>query len=288
MKRITLAGLLLLSAAACSKVPAGNVGVKVYLLGGEKGVDSEELGPGRYWIGWNEELFLFPTFTQNYVWTRDKTEGSENDESLSFQTVEGMTVNADIGISYAIQPDRVNTIFQKYRRGVEEITDVFLRNMVRDALVIAVSDKPISSVYGAGKADIISGVETLVRDQVAPLGIIVERIYWAGELRLPDSVTTSLNLKIEATQQAQQRRNEVETARAEADKAIEVARGQAESIRLRAQAEAEANTLVAESLSDVLLRYEAIKSWDGVLPRFTGGSGPIPFIDVNATSETPK
>ena len=47
------------------KVPAGNVGIKVYLLGGEKGVDAEQKGPGRYWIGWNEDLYLFPTYKQN-------------------------------------------------------------------------------------------------------------------------------------------------------------------------------------------------------------------------------
>lgn len=32
----------------CSKVPAGYKGVKVHLLGTSKGIDSEELGPGRY------------------------------------------------------------------------------------------------------------------------------------------------------------------------------------------------------------------------------------------------
>jgi regulator of protease activity HflC (stomatin/prohibitin superfamily) len=280
VKRILLGIFLLAMVAACERVPAGNVGVKVYLLGGDKGVDSEEVGPGRYWIGLNEELYVFPTFTQNYVWTQDPTEGSQNNESLSFQTVEGMTVNADVGISYAIQSDKVSTIFQKYRKGVDEITDIYLRNMVRDALVIAVSDKPISSVYGAGKTKIIAQVERIVREQVDPLGITVERIYWAGELRLPPTVIASLNAKIEATQKAQQRRNEVETAKAEADKLIEKARGEAVSIKLRAEAEAEANNLVSKSLTPVLLQYEAIKAWDGVMPRFTGGSGPLPFIDV--------
>lgn len=51
----------------CSKVEAGHVGVKVYLLGRDKGVDSEVLGVGRYWIGWNEDLYLFPTYQQTKV-----------------------------------------------------------------------------------------------------------------------------------------------------------------------------------------------------------------------------
>lgn len=49
---------------SCAKVEAGYVGVRVNLLGGNKGVDSEVLGVGRYWIGWNQELYLFPTFQQ--------------------------------------------------------------------------------------------------------------------------------------------------------------------------------------------------------------------------------
>ena len=201
--------ILAASLAACSTVPAGHVGVKVYLLGGNKGVDTEELGTGRYWLGMNEELYLFPTFMQNYVWTAGVDEGSPNDESLSFQTVEGLTANADIGISYSIDPTKVTEIFQKYRRGVEEITDTFLRNMVRDALVKAASNKPIEYVYGAGKAELIATVQEDVTRQVEPIGIKIDKIYWIGDIRLPDKVITSINEKIGATQKAQQRQNEV-------------------------------------------------------------------------------
>ncbi len=283
MKIFTKIGAILalaLAVTACDRVPAGNVGIKVNMLGGDKGVDTEELGPGRVWIGMNEELYIFPTFDQNYVWTADAAEGSPNNESISFQTVEGMTVNADIGISYNIDPTKVSTIFQKYRRGVDEITDTFLRNMVRDALVTTGSSRKISSVYGAGKADIMAEVERMVRAEVGPLGINIEGIYWAGELRLPAAVVDSLNDKIAATQRAEQRQNEVAEARAEAEKRIEAARGDAEQIRLRSEAEANANLVVARSLTPELMQYEAIKRWDGNLPRFTGGNGPLPFIDV--------
>ncbi|MDF5992132.1 hypothetical protein P4119_23500 [Pseudomonas aeruginosa] len=62
MKRIPAAAMLCLLAvlAGCSKVPAGNVGVIVNLYGSEKGVETREVGTGRYWVGVNEELYLFP------------------------------------------------------------------------------------------------------------------------------------------------------------------------------------------------------------------------------------
>jgi regulator of protease activity HflC (stomatin/prohibitin superfamily) len=278
-RNVALAVLMLGSVAACSTVPAGHVGVKVFLLGGDKGVDSEELGVGRYWIGPNEQLYVFPTFMQNYVWTKDTTEGSPNDESISFQTADGMTANADIGISYSIDPEKVTVIFQTYRRGVEEITDTFLRNMVRDALVKQASNKPIEYVYGAGKAELISAVQKDVSEQVSAIGIKIDKIYWIGEIRLPVVVLDSINNKNAATQMAQQRQNEVAQAKAEADKKIEDARGTAESILRVADAQAKANKLLAQSLTPEFVQYQAITKWDGILPKFTG-SAAVPFIDV--------
>lgn len=288
MRNIATAVLLVLMAlsfAGCAKVPAGNVGVKVYLLGTSKGVDVEELGVGRYWIGVNEELYLFPTFTQNYTWQREGGTGwneDGEDESISFQTMEGLTVNADIGISYAVNPERVTDIFQKYRRGIDEITDVFMRNMVRDALVTVASNKPIESVYGTGKADLIREVESMVRDQVSDIGIMVEKIYWIGELRLPDTVVAAIDAKIRATQMAQQRQNEIAQATAEADKEIEAARGAAESQLAIARAEAEAIRLRGDALraNPEVIQLNAIQQWDGSLPRITGG-GAVPFINVD-------
>ena len=279
LRNIAMITILAGSVAACSYVPAGHVGIKVNLLGGDKGVDSEVLGVGRYWIGWNEDLYVFPTFMQNYVWTAGVDEGSPNDESISFQTADGMTANADIGISYSIDPDKVSIIFQTYRRGVEEITDTFLRNMVRDALVKQSSNKPIEYVYGAGKSELLASVQKDVADQVAPLGINIGKIYWIGEIRLPKTVIDSINAKNAATQMAQQRQNEVAQAKAEADKKIEDARGTAESILRVADAQAKANKLLAESLTTEFVQYQAITKWDGQLPKMTG-SAAVPFIDV--------
>jgi regulator of protease activity HflC (stomatin/prohibitin superfamily) len=269
---LIVAALLL---AACSKVPAGNVGIKVNLLGGEKGVDIEELVPGRYWIGVNEELYLFPTFTQNTVW--DATEANGGDESLTFQTVEGMNVNADVGMSYAIDPSRATDIFQKYRKGIDEITDLYLRNMVRDALNKSGSTREIETVYGAGKADLIAEVENAVREQVKPLGINVERIYWVNSLRLPANVTTALNAKIAATQKAQQRENEVAQSKAEAQKQIEEARGVAEATLLQANATAQAIRIRGEALRENqrLIELTIAERWDGKLPQITGGAMPL-------------
>jgi regulator of protease activity HflC (stomatin/prohibitin superfamily) len=289
--KIAVAIACLLGVAACTKVPAGNVGVKVYLLGNSKGVDVEELSPGRYWIGINEELYLFPTFAQTYTWTREWVDENSDgkaqqdelaDESISFQTKEGLVVSADVGITYNVDPTKVSVLFQKYRKGIDEITDLYLRNMVKDALVTAASTRPIEAVYGVGKAELLKEVETNVREQVAPFGIQIEKLYWAGEFRLPGTVVASINAKIEATQKAQQRENEVAQAKAEADKKIEEARGEAESRLINAKSEAESIRIKGTALAEnpKLVELSAIEKWNGVLPTITGGA--VPFVNVPA------
>lgn len=283
-KKIAALGLVMTSLAACSTVPAGHVGVKVYLLGSSKGVDAEELPVGRYWIGVNEQLYLFPTFTQNYTWTKAPDATGTEDESITFQTMEGMSVNADMGISYHIDPKKVTDIFQKYRRGVDEITDVFLRNMVRDALVTEASKLPIESVYGPGKAALVEAVQKRVQDQVSDIGLVIEKIYWIGDVRLPPIVVERIDQKNAATQMAQQRQNEVAQAKAEAQKKIEEARGEAESTLLKAKAQAEANRVLAASITPELVQYRALDKWDGVLPRMTG-SNAVPFVNVDPSKQ---
>ena len=273
MKKILMAFGLALLVTACSKVPAGNVGIKVNLLGSDKGVQVEELGVGRYWIGINEELYLFPTFTQNVTWSGNK--------EITFQTSEGMKVSGAVGLTYSIDPTKATVLFQKYRSGIDEITDKFLRNMVRDAFNEKASVLKVDSVYGVGKSDMLRSVEELVRSQVKDIGINIERVYYASDLILPKEVTDSLNAKIKATQMAQQRQNEIEQSTAEADKKIEEARGIAESTKVIAEGRAESYRIIGRALDDnkIVVEMQAIEAWDGKLPSVMG-SEAMPFINL--------
>lgn len=282
MKKLFLAFLTVsaLTLGGCSKVPAGNVGIKVHLLGGDKGVDTQELSPGRYWIGVNEDLFIFPTFTQNYVWTKAVEEGSPTDESITFQTREGLSANADIGISYHIQPEKASILFQKYRKGIHEITHVYIRNMVRDALNIEASSQLIETVYGSGKAELIANTEKRIRNELLDTGIVLEHLYWIGEIRLPPSVVTSLTNKVNAAQISQQKQQEIEQAKADALKAQAEAEGQANAKLTLARADAEAIRLRGEAIRNnpSVVELNAIEKWNGQLPQIT--SGATPFVNL--------
>lgn len=287
---ILLSAMLVLS--GCVKVPAGNVGIKVNLLGTEKGVDHEVMGVGRYWPGVNEEWYMFPTFTQNKVFTASETEDSPKNESIIFQSKEGMSVGADVGVAYSIRPDAVSTVFQKYRAGVDEITNIHLRNIIRDSFVHIASKMEIKSLYGEGKTEFLEKVVSRVRGQVDKIGIDVENLYLVGDLRLPKPVVNAINAKIQATQMTIQRQNEIQQVIAESEKEVESAKGErlkreelanakAYEVSSLAAAEAEAIKIKGEMLKKYpsVIQLSQIEKWDGVLPKVTGEV--IPMMNLN-------
>jgi len=291
--KAALLGIVGLALTGCGQVQAGYVGVKVHNLGSDSGVVAEEIGVGYEWLGMGTDMYLFPTFEQNYVWTADRQEGSPNNESFSFQDSDGLDINADIGISYQITPDRASDLFETYRLGIEEITDQRIRNIVRDALNNAASNVNAAYIYGSGRVEIMDTVEAAVRDRLAPQGIVVNDIYWIGSLRLPPQVQRAIEMKVEADQEAAQRENQIATAEAQAQIEIAEANGRAQSVLLVARADAEARVLSATAEAEALriqgaaidenpdiLMLNAIEKWDGALSQYnsSGEGGGLPFF----------
>lgn len=273
-KKVIIGALILsagISLSSCSRVPAGYRGVIVNLYGSDKGVAEQSVGVGRYYTGWNSELYLFPTFLQNYNW--------KDDQSITMQTSEGLSIKTDAGITYSILPDNVVKVFQKYRLGIEEITNTFLHNMVRDAMNEIASTLSVEQIYGSKKEEFIKRVNEIVKREAANNGIEVEKIYLVGSFDLPPTVITSINSKIQAAQNAMKVENEVATARAEAQKKVVEAEANAKQITINAEAQAKANKILSESLTQQFVSYQAILKWDGKLPRVA--SSAIPFINVD-------
>lgn len=263
MLALVTGGALALT-AGCSKVPAGYEGVIVNLYGSDKGVQAQAVGVGRYWFLWNKELYVFPTFLQNYTWTKD----NNPDESITMQTSEGLSISTDVGITYSIKPENVVRVFQKYRLGIDEITNTFLRNEVRDSMNQVASTMTIEQIYGAGKETFLTKVNEQVKAEAQQDGIDVDKIYLIGTFRLPETVVDSINAKIQATQNAMKVQNEVATATAEAQKTV-----------IQAKAQAEANVILAKSITPEYIQYQALQKWNGTLPNVTGNGG-VPMIQI--------
>ena len=270
VKLLIVAGVALLTLLVVwpfKMIDPGYVGVVVDYFGTSQGVEPHELHVGVHLIPPWKTVYEFPIFQQNDTW--------EDKEDFQFQTSEGLSIRADIGISFHLTPSAVPSIFQKYRRGMHEISHVFIRNFIRDAVNMCASKLKIEDLYGPAKEQFFLTVEKHVRNDLTGIGINVDRIYLIGRFFFPDNVMAALNSKIEAIQRAQQRENELREAEAQAKKDIAQSQGKAQCIMLSARAQAEANRELAQSISPNLLEWEKTKKWDGVLPRYTGGACPM-------------
>lgn len=263
------------SFTSCSKVESGYVGVKVDLLGSDKGVQNEVLGVGRYWIGVNEELYKFPTYQVNYVYTREETEGSPTNEEFTFQTNEGMICSADLGLSMHFDANQISKMFQTYRKGEDEIRGVVVRMKIRNALNRVASTMPVQYVYGEGKGKLIDSVELIIKKELEPTGIVIDDINLIGAIRIPQQIEEALNLKVKMTQDAQRAQNEVAKSIAEADIRTAKARGEADAKKILADGEAYYNRTVSGSLTPQIVEMKRLEKWDGVYPTTYGVSGGL-------------
>jgi len=278
MKKLVLLSLLVVSSIGCTRVDPGNIGLKVNMYGTDRGVDDVTLETGRVWYNpITEDIYTFPTYMQNAVWTKDEIDESPEDESITFNSIEGAVVNADIAISYQILPERVKDIFTELRQDAEYIKNVYVRSKTRDAFSRHASKMKVVDIFGSKKEELLSAVKEDLGSTMP--GFKFDMVTFVGGLRVDPLVEQSISSTIQATQRAIEAENKVKQSTAEAQQKVEEARGLAESILLEAKARSEANEILTKSLSPALLQYESLQRWDGVLPKVTGEV--IPFISID-------
>lgn len=254
-----------------AKVPNGHTAVIVNMMGDNKGVTPTEASVGWKWLSFNEELFLFPTFNQNF-----------NLSVIAAQDKDGMKVTFPLGMTLRAKEGSAPTLFKTYRKGMEEIVGVNVPQVIKTAMNNAASKLTAEQMFGPGKEAFIKDVEERVRDHFADKGILIESLYITGDIGLPPMISDSISKKIEATQTAQRKVNELVGANADADKVEAVARGEKNATIARAEGEAEALKIKGKALRENpgMVELNAIEKWDGKLPTVTAGGGALPFINI--------
>lgn len=264
MGGIFLILLIFLLCMSVSKINPGEIGVVVNPFGSTRGVEKDELGIGIHFLAPWKSVYKFPTYEQNHQWIED--------EVFVFQTAEGLPVSAEMGISYHLEQNKIHELFHKYRKGMKEITELYVRNVLRDNLNKLASKINIEDLFSDKKEDFFNQVHANMNEELDGIGIVITHVYIIGRINVPDSVKEALNKKIEAVQRAQQRENELREAEAEAKKIIAKSKGEAESLVIEAKSRAQENDLINKSLTPELLKWKYLEKWNGKLPRTVAGN----------------
>ena len=271
-----IAALVLLVAIVPSTftyVSPGSVGIVIHKLGG--GVDSKPLGPGLHFRNpLTTGIEEYPTYMQTLMLTRGETTGSQGNDEINVNSVEGQPVSLDVSLSFELEPTRVPTLYSTFRTDIASIQHGFMRQTMRQALQEVVGGQEIANILGPKKAEVVNRTQALLSDRLAPYGFIVKQ-FTINEIRAPQTVMDAIGAKNVMQQQALTAQNELQKNMYQAQGDSIKAAGRAMAILAEARAQAEANLLLAQSITPNLVQYEMTKRWDGKMPQVSGSAVPM-------------
>ncbi len=178
--------------------------------------------------------------------TRWNIKLQEIKESAQVPSSEGLIVGLDTSLLFQVDPAAAPPLRKTVGNNYRQILIIpYMRNAVRDV----VSGYPVKNIYTeVGRKEIAAKIRDSLRSNLVPRGIQVVDVL-LRDIKLPTRFRESIEAKLTAEQQVQQKQFMLEQAVKEAE--IEVA---------RARGAAQAQKIVRATLSDSYLQYLWIKT----------------------------
>ena len=180
------------------------------------------------------------------------------------------TVSTNVSLNYMLDPSKLRELYSTV--GLD----------VQHKIIAARIQETVKSVVARYTAEELLSVRELVKNEISDS--LTRQLLEYNIIVAPGGVqitnfdfSVAFNKAIEdkqvAEQQALKAENDLQRIKVEAEQKIAQARGEAESIRIQAEA-------IRAQGGREYVQLQAIGKWDGKLPQYHGGNGPIPFIDV--------
>jgi regulator of protease activity HflC (stomatin/prohibitin superfamily) len=178
------------------------------------------------------------------------------------------TVATEIVLNYHLFPDKVNKVYQQIGLEYEKrIIDPAVQEIVK-----AVTAKFTAEELITKRQFVKDEIKTSLHDRLMTNNISLD------ELNITDfQFSKGFNEAIEAKQTAEQ-------LALKAQRDLERVKIEGQQKVVQAKAEAEAQRIQKETISPIVLQLRAIEKWDGKFPQVIGGSGAMPFINLDAAS----
>jgi len=265
--------LIILALSSTTYVNPGHVGIIIHRTGG--GVDQNAYGPGIHLRNpLTTGIQEYPTYMQTLILTKSAGEGSDRNDEINVNSVEGQPLSLDVSMSFELDPLKVPLLYTTFRMDVQSIEHTYVKQSIRQALQEIVGNEAIADIIGPKKAEVTVRVQTLIAQRLAQYGIIVKQ-FTINELRAPPAVIEAINQKNVMQQQSLTAENELQKNKFQAQGDSIKGAGRAKAILAEAEAQAKANILLAQSITPTLVSYEMAKRWDGKMPQVTGSAMPM-------------
>lgn len=141
-------------------------------------------------------------------------------------------------------------------------------------------------IYGSKRAELNKAVFDHLKKNFKEYGVIIDSVNFS-KIALDEQTEKAIQARVNAQQELEKVKIDKEKAQLEADKKKIEAEGVAEVTRIGAEAESNANKLKQSTVTDTIVRYEAVKKWNGVESQIMGG-GVQPIVDLRGANTESK
>jgi len=240
--------LISLCAASCSVIDSGEIGIKFHKWSANEQDYGGVEGTCKGWVFYNPittSVFTYPTFIQR-----------KNYEAFNVNAKDASVFSMDPTIAYRINPEKACDIFVKYRKGIEDLENGYIRTCIYEAYRTCANQYTSDSLM-SNRANFERDVRNRLESSLMDEGFIVEE--FTSQITPPQSLAQMINEKNAAVQSALKAENKVKEAEAEAKIRIAEAKGAAEAMQIKADAEAYYNRTIAASLSPLIVQEDWAK-----------------------------
>lgn len=227
---------------AVERIDAGHTGIRVNLIGENKGVDDiTEVTGWVFYMPMLTAIYEFPTYTQVKDYTPFKVNAKDGSE-----------FTVDPTLSYYVQSKSVPQIFRQYRKNLSELEDGFIKNVIFDCYRIIANNYPSDSLM-SNRQNFENEVQAKLSKVLLKEGFIFQQL--TSNMEPPQSLKDAIDAKNKTVQEAMQAENKVRQA--EADAKVK---------KVSAEADKYVNDLKASALTPLIIQQMFIEKWDGKLP----------------------
>ena len=234
---------------SCDLIETGKTGI-VYNY--KDGVQKETLQPGIHFISPLKKVKEFSTSNEILVMSKDKREGSENDDSFKVATSDDASIAISFQMSYRYNPDTVVNTYKKFRgMDGDDIVESRIKPVLKSKISEVTTDYSMMDIYSGNRSKINSDItKYLNKDFTKKYGIEVLDASII-DVHPDDKLKTAIDNRVTALQEKQQaeaeQQKETEKIQAETDAQIQIT---------KANAEAESNRVISSSITDELIHMK--------------------------------
>ncbi len=246
--------------SCCTVVDSGEIGIKFHKWSSNEQDYGGVEGTCKGWVFYNpitSSVFTYPTYIQR-----------KNYEPFKVNAKDASVFSMDPTIAYRINPEKACDIFTKYRKGISDLENGYIRTCIYEAYRTC-ANRYTSDSLMSNRANFESDVRSRLEVSLMNEGFIVEE--FTSQITPPASLAQMINEKNEAVQSALKAENKVKEAEAQAKIKIAEAKGEAEAMQIKADAEAYYNRTISASLSPLIVQEDWIEKWNGTVPTVVGG-----------------